>query len=68
MFGIGFGHGVVVEVAALAPARAELAEEDLAPRRVGRAHALEQLDLGAADGGGRHVLGWLHRREHEGLG
>ena len=51
MFGIGFGHGVVVEVAALAPARAELAEEDLAPRRVGRAHALEQLDLGAADGG-----------------
>jgi hypothetical protein len=40
------GHRVVVEVASLAPPRAELAEEDLPSSRLRRAHAPEQLHLG----------------------
>ena len=56
------GHRVVVEVPSLAPPRGELAQEDLPPRRLGRAHALQQLHLGAADGCGRHVLRRLHGR------
>jgi hypothetical protein len=34
---------------------------------VGVGVVLEQLHLGAADGGGRHVLRRLHGCEHEGL-